>query len=147
MNKVDEKIVKFIKKHHVLTLATCMNGQPWCANCFYAYVDDLDVFVFTSDYETRHVKESKLNSKVSGSIVLETKIVGKIQGVQFSGQMYQPENEELEKAKSAYFKRFPFAMAMKTVFWVLNVEHFKLTDNTLGFGTKLIWNKIVAEGK
>lgn len=141
MNKIDDRIVKFIRKHHVLTLATCSENKPWCCNCFYAYNEELNFFVFTSDFETRHIKEAVENINVAGSIVLETSIVGKIQGVQFSGQMYLPENEKADLAAKTYYSRFPFAVAMKTVFWVLEPGFIKFTDNRLGFGKKLIWSK------
>lgn len=42
-------------------------------------------FVFTSDGTTKHVQDVLINSNVAGSVVLETSIVGKIQGIQFRG--------------------------------------------------------------
>ncbi len=42
-------------------------------------------------------------------------------------------------AKIEYLKRFPFAAASKLDMWVLEPEYIKFTDNTLGFGIKLIW--------
>jgi hypothetical protein len=52
----DKKIIEFIKKHHVLTLATAEENQPWCSNCFYAYLEKENLFCFTSDEHTRHVQ-------------------------------------------------------------------------------------------
>lgn len=141
MEKPDKKIIEFIKKHHVLTLATCVDHQPWCANCFYAFLEDEAAFVFTSGFETRHIKEVRENKKVAGSIVLETGIVNKIQGIQFSGRLEIPENEMSEKTKNAYLKRFPFAILMDTTLWVLYADHLKMTDNRFGFGKKLIWER------
>lgn len=141
MGKPDKKIVDFIKKHHVLTLATCPDNQPWCANCFYAFLEEEAAFVFTSGFDTRHIKETLKNSRVAGSIVLETSIVNKIQGVQFTGILQLPENELISKTKYAYLKRFPFAALMDTTLWILNPDHIKLTDNRLGFGKKLIWER------
>ena len=55
---MDERFVKFIKKHHVLTLATVNGeGMPYVANCFYAYDRKRNLFVFTSDMATRHAQE------------------------------------------------------------------------------------------
>ena len=31
----DSRIIKFLKKHHVMTLATSFNEETWCASCFY----------------------------------------------------------------------------------------------------------------
>lgn len=141
MGKPDKKIVAFIKKHHVLTLSTCVNNQPWCANCFYAFLEEEAAFVFTSDYDTRHIRETLKNSRVAGSVVLETSIVNKIRGVQFTGVLQLPENEMIVKTKHAYMKRFPFTALMDTTLWILYADHIKLTDNRLGFGKKLIWER------
>lgn len=137
----DKKIIEFIKKHHVLTLATSVNNIPYCANCFYVYLKDENMFVFTSDNDTKHVQDVLLNNYVGGSVVLETSIVGKIQGIQFNGKMYLPEGNLKKKAKKTYMKRYPFAVLMKTQLWVVDLDFIKLTDNRLGFGKKLIWRK------
>lgn len=142
MEKPDKKIIEFLKKHHVLTLSTCVDGQPWCANCFYAFIEEEAAFVFTSGNETRHGREAIQNNKVAGAVVLETSIVNKIQGVQFSGRMETPEGEMAEKIRKAYLKRFPFAVLMDTTLWILYADHLKMTDNRLGFGKKLIWDRL-----
>lgn len=141
MEKPDKKIITFLKKHHVLTLATCFDRQPWCANCFYAIIEDEAALVFTSDFETRHIQETLNNSRVAGSVVLETSIVNKIQGIQFSGRLELPKMEMIDKSKYVYLKRFPFAALMDTTLWVLYIDHLKMTDNRLGFGKKLIWER------
>ncbi|MDP4207591.1 MAG: pyridoxamine 5'-phosphate oxidase family protein [Bacteroidota bacterium] len=141
MEKPDNRIIEFIRKHHVLTLATSLNGQPWCANCFYAYLDDENVLIFTSDDETRHISEAVANPKVAGSIVLETEVIGKIQGAQFEGILIRPENEAFGKYKLRYLKRFPYAVINNSPLWVLELTHIKFTDNRLGFGKKLFWKK------
>ncbi len=139
MNHPEKRIADFIKEHHVLTLATCDENQPWCTNCFYVYLEDENCFVYTSDDETRHVKEVLVNTKVAASVVVETNVVGKIRGIQLTGTMVRPGNELDSKVKNAYLKKFPFAMLMKTSLWVLKPDFIKMTDNRLGFGKKLIW--------
>lgn len=139
--KPDNRIVEFIHEHHVLTLATSFNEEPWCANCFYVYLEDENGLVFTSDFDTKHIQQASHNIYVAGSIVLETSIIGKIQGIQFQGIISQPQDELHEKAKKAYLKRFPIAMLMDTHLWVVDLTYIKMTDNRLGFGKKLIWSK------
>jgi len=141
MNIPDKKFIEFIKEHHVLTLATSLNNIPYCANCFYVYLEEENMFVFTSDNETKHVQDVLINDYVGGSIVLETNIVGKIRGIQFNGRMFLPEGEIKKKAHRTYMKRYPFAQLMKTQLWVIEIDFIKLTDNRLGFGKKLIWRK------
>ncbi len=139
MNNIDKRIVDFIHEHHVLTLATSKNNEPYCANCFYVYIENENILVFTSDRTTKHIKDTKEQNLVAGSIALETKIIGKIRGIQFQGFIKQPEGEYLKKVKKAYLKRFPIAMLMKTTLWTVELTFIKYTDNRLGFGKKLIW--------
>jgi len=142
MNKYPEKrMVDFINKHHVLTLATSKNNQPWCANCFYVYLEEENCFVFTSDYETKHIRDIQEQDLVAGSVVLETHIVGKIQGIQFRGKIYKPEKEMLKKSKKVYLKKYPIAMLMETTLWVVRLTYLKMTDNRLGFGKKIVWDE------
>ncbi len=141
MNRPEKRIVDFIGDHHVLTLATSFEEEPWCANCFYVYLPEENSLVFTSDFDTKHIQQASHNIYVAGSIVLETKIIGKIQGVQFQGIICEPKGDFLDKVKTAYLKRFPIAMLMDTHMWVVDLTYIKMTDNILGFGKKLIWKK------
>lgn len=141
MSNPEKRIVEFIGQHHVLTLATTNNNQAWCANCFYTYLEKENCFVFTSDDTTKHIQDVNENNLVAGSVVLETSTVGKIRGIQFRGTMEKPTDELEKTAKKAYLKKFPFAVLMKTSLWVLHLDYIKMTDNRLGFGKKLIWEK------
>jgi uncharacterized protein YhbP (UPF0306 family) len=136
---VDRRIIRFFRKHHVLTIATTIDNEPWCANCFYVYLEEENALVFTTDTDTRHGKEFIKNPLVAGSVVLETMVIGRIRGIQFQGTVAEPEGELLSKAKSAYLKRFPVAALMDTRLWVVRLTHIKMTDNRFGFGKKLIW--------
>jgi uncharacterized protein YhbP (UPF0306 family) len=138
---IEKRIIRFFKRHHVLTIATTLNNEPWCANCFYVYLEEENSLVFTTDSDTRHGKEFIKNPLVGGSVVLETRIIGKIRGIQFQGIISEPKDKLLQKAKSAYLKRFPVAILMETHLWVVELTHIKMTDNRLGFGKKMVWQQ------
>jgi len=138
---VDEKIVRFFRKHHVLTIATSVNDEPWCANCFYVYLEEKNALGFTTGHETRHGKEFLKNKVVAGSVVLETPVIGKIRGIQFQGIVSEPGGELLRTVRKSFLKRFPVAMLMETHLWIVELTHIKMTDNRLGFGKKIIWTK------
>ena len=140
MTPIDKRITSFIHKHHIFALATVADGKPWTATCFYTYLQEQNLFIFTSGHETLHAKQMLENPQVAGNIALETKIIGKIQGLQFSGQVRELQGKELQMGKLAYIKRFPVAAVMETVLWGLAPEMFKFTDNKLGFGRKLYWH-------
>ncbi len=141
MIKPEKRITDFFKEHHVLTLATCNNFESWCANCFYVYLKDEAALLFTSDSDTKHILMGLENPKVSGSVVLETKMVGKIRGIQFTGELQRVENTEHSKYRIKYLKKFPFAIVVNTDLWIVKLDIIKMTDNRLGFGKKLYWNK------
>ena len=134
---VDKRIVDFIKRHHVLTLATVSNeGEPYCAACFYAYDKEHNRLIFTSDDSTHHAQQMLENAKVAVGITLETRIVGKVQGAQICGIAERGNEED----RAQYIKRFPYAAVAPLTLWAIVPTFIKLTDNTLGFGKKLIWN-------
>ena len=134
---IDKRIVDFIKRHHVLTLATISSkGEPYCAACFYAYDKVRNRLIFTSDDATRHAQQMAENSAVAIGITLETRVVGKVQGAQICGKAERGGDED----KKVYIKRFPYAALAPLNIWAVEPTFIKYTDNTLGFGKKLIWN-------
>jgi uncharacterized protein len=136
---IDSRVKRFLRKHHVLTIATTVGNEPWCANCFYVYLEKENAIVFTTGKDTRHGREFVKNPFVAGSVVLETMIIGKIRGVQFQGIVSEPEGDVLSKSRSAYLKRFPPALLMDMHLWVVKLTYLKMTDNRLGFGKKIVW--------
>lgn len=134
----EKKIAQFITRHHVMTLATISaDNVPYCAACFYAYDKQRNIIVFTSDDNTLHAQHMTANANVACAINLETRIVGKVQGVQICGIVRRGDNSDT----AVYIKRFPYTVAAPLNLWVIEPYFIKLTDNTLGFGKKLIWNK------
>jgi len=143
MNQPDQRILEFINEHHVLNLASCSDNQPYMAHCFYVYLKKINAFVFTSDEKTRHGQEMLLNAQVAAGIPLETKTIGKIQGLQMTGVVRQAKDKDVSMAKKAYLKAYPYAVLHLETMWILYPDFYKFTDNRLGFGKKLIWGKIV----
>ncbi len=138
---MEKRIIDFICEHHVLTLSTATDNKPYSCNCFYAYDATDNVLIFTSDTSTKHIQDAQQNNFVSGSIVLETSVVGKIRGIQFNGFLHEAKADLLKKYKNIYLKRFPFAILKNTALWYVDLSFIKMTDNRLGFGKKLIWEK------
>ena len=131
-----EKISSFLEEHHVLSLATSYADEISACSLFYTYSSEKLSFVVASSDETLHIRHINKNKNVAGNILLETKTVGKIQGVQFRGEFSLLDDKEL---KSLYFRAFPYAMAMNPKLWSIKVNYFKMTDNRFGFGKKIIW--------
>lgn len=142
----DARIIRFIRQHHIFTLATSWDNKPWCACCFYVYLAELNLFIFTSDTNTIHGSQMILNDYVSGNIALETRIIGKIKGIQFKGKAWILDENQLKFARKAYLMKFPIAALMDTQLWGLQPDHIKMTNNHFGIGKKLIWNRLIENG-
>lgn len=141
--QMDKKISAFIKAQTALTIATSVDSIPYCATCFYAYLEEENLLVFKSDAETRHISDALINNNVAGSILVDKTEIGKIKGIQFNGSFLSPKDAPLKDAQKAYYFKYPYAAAMKGDLWVIELTSVKFTDNTLGFGKKLIWEKII----
>jgi len=132
------KITTFITQHHVMSLATSDKEELSVCSLFYVYNEVRNSFVVASSDETTHVQHIQKNFNIAGNILLETHTVGKIQGLQFRGEFVPLEDKTLQKE---YFKAFPYALALSPKLWQIKVNYFKLTDNRLGFGKKIIWQE------
>ena len=85
---MDERIVKFLKKMHLASVcAIDDDGQPYAFSAFYAFDEANFSLLLASCDESSHVKFLKNSKLVAGTVALDTKIVGKIEGVQFQGAM------------------------------------------------------------
>lgn len=140
MDSLPKEIKTFIKEHHVMTLATLSSGIPYCSNLFYAFISEKQTLVFTSALTTEHAKNMLQNSSVAASVVVETKVVGKVRGVQLQGIAERVTENSMREVKMAYLKRFPYAVFADLELWQFKVTFAKLTDNRLGFGKKITWN-------
>ena len=137
----DKFIIEFIKDHHLLTLATSKDNTPYCCNVFYVYDERNNTLIFSSDSKTKHAQDFLANSKVSGSISLETKVISKIKGVQLLGDIKIPKGDDIKAATKKYLKKYPYARLMNLELWVMQLTFIKMTNNALGFGKKIIWQE------
>ncbi len=140
---MDSRIVKFLGRHHVMTLATVEALQPWCSNLFYAFDKKHYRLVFTSSESTRHISEVLNNPLVACSIVLESRVVGRLQGAQICGRLCDASLDAhiLEQCRTLFLKRFPYVALNLERLWYVDIESAKYTDNTLGFGKKLYFSR------
>jgi len=135
-NKLELRIIKFIKKHHVLNLATSFNNVPYAASCFYLYLESENQLIIASDENTKHIHDCLNQPLVAGTIVLETKFISHIRGIQFKGTIQEIVEDTIRKE---YIKRFPPALFIPFKLWAIQLSYIKMTDNRLGFGKKIIW--------
>ena len=134
---MDERIIKFISRMHLLSLAVISENKPYSASSFYAF-DNLNFnLIVAGKDDTRHIKMALDSNFVSGTIALDTKIIGRIEGVQFNGNF----SHSSKLDENIYFSRFPYALMLKPQLFTISLEWVKFTSNTFGFGKKIIWQR------
>ena len=137
MCAAQDKFDEFLGRMKLLSLGVLRNNLPYCCSAFYAYDAQNKELIISSSSDTQHIKAIFSNRHVAGTIALDTKFVARIKGIQFTGQIRSAD----ERAAMLYLKRFPFARAMETDFFTIRIDWMKMTDNTLTFGKKLIWER------
>ena len=111
-------------------------------SCFYAYCEPLNALVIASKPDTAHIKIALQNPQISLNIALDTKIIGRIEGIQARADFIQVTKlsaDEQKLCKRAYFVRFPYALALNPKLYALKLSWLKYTNNALK--NKLIWQK------
>ena len=139
---MNEKITAFISKQTCGNLC-CVDkdGKPWCFSFFYAFNKAEGLLYYKSSEDTRHSGIIMENPFVAGTILPDKLNLLQIKGVQFEATVIPFEDTLAKGAYSAYHKKFPFSIAMPGQIWTIRLEEIKYTDNSLGFGTKLKWNR------
>ena len=137
---MNEHIVDFIQKQKVATLC-CVDEQkaPYCFSCFFAFDDVKHLLYFKSSATSHHARLLQQDGSVAGTINPDKLNALAIKGIQFRGQVMTPDHPLAADAGTLYHKKFPFAHAMKGDVWTICITSIKMTDNTLGFGKKIIW--------
>lgn len=141
---MDEKIQSFMENQKTFTFCTAVDNTPHCASCFYSYISEGNFIVFKSDKTTQHIVNALSNDKIAGTILPDVDKIGTIRGIQFLGKFKVPEDDLLMRAKKKYYAKYPFALAMGGDLWAIELVFVKMTDNTLGFGKKIIWESPIS---
>lgn len=139
---MNEKIAEFIARQTCGTLA-CVDetGQPWCFSFFYSWDEDGGLLHYKSSADTRHSIILQSDKKIAGTILPDKLNLLQIKGIQFEGELLSPDHPLTTGGSAHYHKRHPIALAMSGDIWTIQVNHIKFTDNSLGIGKKLTWNR------
>ncbi|UIV47193.1 YhbP family protein [Escherichia coli] len=131
-------ISRWLAKQHVVTWCVQQEGELWCANAFYLFDAQKVAFYILTEEKTRSADERAAGGSCrNGKRSAEN--VALIRGVQFKGEIRRLEGEESDLARKAYNRRFPVARMLSAPVWEIRLDEIKFTDNTLGFGKKMIW--------
>lgn len=133
-------VTRWLAKQHVVTWCVHHDGELWCANAFYLFDAQKMVFYVLTEENApcADVRAARADCR-HGKWSAQT--VALIRGVQFKGEIRRLEGQESEAARNAYNRRFPVARMLPAPVWEIRLDEVKFTDNTLGFGKKMHWQR------
>ena len=137
---MNTRIRDFLLTQKVATVC-CVDEEnnPYCFSCFFAFDEKNLLLYFKSSVATRHGQLLQKNGTVAGTIQSDQLNTLAIKGIQFTGQVLPAGDEPTANAATVYHKKYPLARVMKGEVWTIRLTAIKMTDNTLHFGKKILW--------
>jgi hypothetical protein len=142
-----EEIRVFLQAHHVMSLATVVEGAAHAASVMYA-VGDLSLY-WTSDPNTRHSLAIGRDAHVAATVAPDYEDFRAIRGLQIAGRAHRlSEAGKAAHACELLRRRFPFLQELdrmpaalraaldKAAYYRLDPDTLTLIDNTRGFGNR-----------
>lgn len=139
-----EQVRRYLREHHVMTLASHGDEGVWAAAVFYA--NDGFAIYFLSSPTSRHCRNLAGNPRASAAVHEDYADWREIKGVQMEGIASVLSGEEKERARRLYGAKFPIVgkleqapasivKALAKVRWYkLIPERLYFIDNSAGFG-------------
>lgn len=139
---MNNSIAKFLKEQTCVSIC-CVDelGKPYCFTCFYAFDEENDLLHFKSSAESYHSVLLSKNPWVAGTVLPNKLNRLIIKGLQMEGVLLNSKQSLAKNASTYYHKKHPIALAMIGEIWTIQINSIKMTDSTLGFGKKIIWNR------
>lgn len=139
---MDKIITDFFEKQKVASIC-CLDEEnnPYCFSVFYVFDRVERRLYFKSSNSSNHAHYLLQHKKIAGTIVPDRLNMLAIRGLQFTGTIMEDGIALVHHASGEYHKRFPYALAMPGNVWTIQVEKIKMTDNTIGIGHKVCWQR------
>ncbi|ENM5740049.1 hypothetical protein AB1F87_003646 [Vibrio mimicus] len=136
--KVNRKLVRFLKKNKLLTLCASDGEQIWAASLMFIFNEsDMSAVVSTS-INTRHSSIMNRKNIVAGTIGSKLSMLNSV-GLQYSGNIELVCDSQEIDAREKYLKRYPFLKKKISHLWVLKFNEIKLVSMRLGKGSCVEW--------
>jgi len=138
---MDKRIKDFIEKQKTATLC-CLDDEnnPYCFSVFYVFDKVERRLYFKSSTSSNHSKYLLKHRKIAGTILPDNLNMLAIRGIQFWGYLAN-EIAVQHHATVEYHKRIPLALAINGDVLTVQLETIKMTDNTIGLGKKISWQR------
>ena len=139
---MNNRLIDFIEGQKIASIC-CVdkNHTPYCFSCFYAFDKEKKLIYFKTSAQSHHALVFIQNPVVAGTIQPDKLSLLAIKGVQFTGTIVSTNSNLCLNADEVYHKKYPFARAMPGEVYTIQPDFIKMTDNTLGFGKKITWQR------
>ena len=139
-----QRALRYLREHHVMTLATQGGDGPWAAAVFYVNVDF--TLYFLSAPSSRHCTNIAAQARVAATIHEDYADWPQIRGIQLEGIVRELSGADAELARRLYGEKFPIvgdaaqtppaiARAFARIHWYrVEPERLYFVDNSAGFG-------------
>ena len=136
-------ISKFINENKIAAIC-CTDGsnRPYCFHCFYVFDETNSLLFFKSSEKTFHAGLLSENPAVAGSILPQKMEMLALKGIQFTGTVLYSDFPDQLKPEYYYHQKLPLGLAKPGHVYCIQLQTIKMTDNSIVFGKKLLWNKL-----
>lgn len=142
MPPIPDTICRFLRNHHVISIAACAEGKIWSASCFYVFDADAARLIVMTSKHTRHGSMLAVQPAFSATIAGQPENIAQISGIQLGGRAECLEDPSARQAAlTLYYAAYPVARAMNSDVWALYPDEIKLTDNKRVFARKTHWTR------
>lgn len=131
---MDKNFINFFKKNHIVTIGFNSSLGVYLFNAFYIFINNN--IIFASSTDAFHTKEFRKNLQISGTIFKNTKLISKIEGIQFLANL----DDVNDKEKMLYSLNYPVRIVKNIKIFKAKIYWAKYTSNNLGFGHKEIFS-------
>lgn len=136
------QITEFISECRIMSMATVVGELPYCAPVFFVWDSSQECFILKSSSSTLHYSSAVSSGAVAGSLLPDVIEIAHIRGLQFNGTCRTPaDTDEDQRVRKLYYSRYPIGKLIDGDFLLIFPEKFKFTDNRLGFGKKVRWER------
>jgi len=141
-----QRVLSYLRDHHVATLATCGDQGLWAAAVFYA--NRGSTIYFLSAPKSRHCLNLEHNPQVAVTIQEDYSDWLEIKGIQLEGVAEEISGAEEALARKLYGQKFPvvgllaqapaaIVKALAKVRWYkIDPSRLYFVDNSLGLGNR-----------
>lgn len=139
---MDKRIIEFIMKQTCTSICCAgENGNPYCFSCFYAFNPAVGLLYYKSSPDSYHSKLIQSSPEIAATILPDKLNRLMPKGIQLQGRVLELLHPMATNASTIYYKKYPIAMAIKGEVFTISLTQIKMTDNSLGIGKKILWNR------